>query len=99
MCHFGFASAVIAPYAGERTRRCGKNYRMDKFKKMFPDKKPEHVFSKMNEATGKMEEWVKVFDDDEGIEQFEAFSENAAEKGKRIDDGELVLDQNQADNS
>ena len=65
----------------ERSKRKGKNIRMDQFLKKFPNIDPRKdgrkVFKKTDEH-GKPQEWVKVYNDESGIEDFSEGEEQKA---------------------
>ena len=72
---------------------------MDTFLRMFPDKDPKRA-GKVNEradAFGRTSQWVKVYHDEDGIEDFSEGTEEEVEMTTAVDDGSLVLAEDQMD--
>eukprot|EP00969_Alexandrium_andersonii_P248146 10966397-Alexandrium_andersonii.AAC.2 len=66
----------------------------------YPNSDPKakgKIFNKPNKSTGKLEQWVKVYNHEDGVESFSEAESEGIEKERVIDDGRLVLDDLQID--
>ena len=83
----------------ESKKRRGKYMKMDVFLRMFPDKDPKRAgkVSERADAFGRISQWVKVYNDEDGIEDFSEGTEEEVEMTTAIDDGSLVLAEDQMD--
>lgn len=83
----------------ERVKRKGKNMRLDVFLKHFPDRDPKkagHIFER-RDSNGMVRQWVKMYDNEEGVEEFSEGDVDEVEKSLTIDDGRLILADSQID--
>ena len=78
--------------------RRGKRYRLDKFEKQFPGvdpKKAGKLLEKKDSQTGQMRTWVKVYNEEEGIEDFSEKEEYVVKQTDVVDDGAMILGEDQ----
>ena len=79
--------------SGETRFRTGKLYRKDKSEEKFPNKErgtlkfqTELMFDAVKRAE---EEWIRVFDQEDGVLRFDRYQDVGASHGKVLHDGNL----------
>ncbi len=80
----------------DSSKRRGKWFRLDVFNKRFPAKSLDA--SKLvwkTDRSGHKAQWTKVYNDEEGIEDFSEGSEDAVDHITTLDKGDEVLDDDQ----
>mgnify|MGYP003333571695 CR=1 FL=1 len=91
-------SVVATHTSSDRRARRGKNFRMDKFEKYFPNTNPKTVgcvFERPSRDGKTIEKWVKVFKFEDGIKEFSEASDDAIAHNDVLDDGSSIMDENQ----
>jgi len=78
----------------ERSSRRGKMYRLDVFTRLFPDADPKKkgIVFERKDAKGNTTRWLKVFNDEEGVEEFSEGEGNRVEEETVVDNGMLIFD-------
>jgi hypothetical protein len=80
----------------DTSSRRGKWYRLDVFQKKFPTKTFDPTkLSTRTDRAGTKAQWLKVYNDEEGVEDFSEGSEEAVDHTVTLDAGDSVLDENQ----
>lgn len=80
----------------ESAKRRGQWIRIDVFTKRFPGKAADQQKTKWRTKNGHKAQWVKVYRDEEGIEDFSEASEDEVAHTIVLDAGDEVLDEDQA---
>jgi hypothetical protein len=84
----------------ESSKRRGKWFRLDVFNRKFPNRTHDEGSVKMRtDRHGTKTQWIKVYNDEEGVEDFSEGSEDAVEHSTMLDAGEDVLDDEQVPES
>lgn len=82
--------------AGDRRWRSGQLLRNNCFEERFTAAQRKKMNISMEKipdaATGVMQDWVRVFDEEEGILKFDQYVENEAKHRKIVHNGKLKLD-------
>ena len=78
----------------ERSSRKGKKYRLDVFTRLYPDADPKKkgILFDRTDAKGNTTKWLKVFNDEEGVEEFSEGESKRVEEETVVDDGALIFD-------
>ena len=83
-----------------RSRDCAKRrgqwIRLDVFTRKHPDKKPDHEKVVWRTSRdGNRAQWIKVYNEEDGIEDFSEAEEDIVDHKTTLDNGEDILDEDQ----
>jgi hypothetical protein len=89
-------TAVVVHRSFDSSVRRGKWWRKDVFEAKYPDKQiPKDSWVTRKGADGKLGIYTKVYNNEEGVEDFSEGSADEVQHSTVVDDGEDVLDDGQ----